>query len=154
MGIALAIPLLGCSSGPLPTTVMMTDFSFEPRHIGLRAGVRSTLTLLNKGAVEHSFVVSEARLTVASPAVAPGGAATLDFVPPLGAYRFACIIPGHEEAGMVGQLSVTRRRASILAGHQVTLGAYKTVEAASAQSSGPSLLRFWLGERALDRAIG
>jgi uncharacterized cupredoxin-like copper-binding protein len=37
----------------------------------------------------------------------PGGSDVMHFwAPPAGTYVFECIIPGHKEAGMVGQMIV------------------------------------------------
>ena len=38
-------------------TVTMTDFKFTPKSVTVRAGVPVELTLVNKGAVEHEFMV-------------------------------------------------------------------------------------------------
>src|SRR3970040_552967 len=46
-------------------TVTMTDFKFTPKSVTVRAGVPVELTLVNKGAVEHEFMV------YASPKAAP-----------------------------------------------------------------------------------
>lgn len=85
------------------------EFGFEPRTLELRAGEATRIELENEGAIEHSLVVE-----------APDGegdwihlhalprqtdAATYEIERP-GRYPVLCTIPGHVEAGMVGELVV------------------------------------------------
>lgn len=104
--LAVAVGL-GCGGGSPEVTVVMTEFAFEPVQIAIQAGQRTTVTLQNKGSVEHNFTVRQ--VSVVSPNVAPGQTAKIEIAAPRGTYPLVCTVPGHEEAGMVGQVTAARR---------------------------------------------
>jgi FtsP/CotA-like multicopper oxidase with cupredoxin domain len=83
-------------------------------------GWRVRVTCTNKGAMAHSCAVVRGPMTI-TPAfrgattpnptdgIPPGQTATFSFVASrVGVYRFACLVPGHEEARMWDVLVVTR----------------------------------------------
>ena len=91
------------ASGP-NITVTMTEFKFDPMNITVTLGQSVNLTLVNKGSIEHTWVVvgTPIKFTVAA-----GKTTTQTFTAPAaGTYKIDCDIPGHKEAGMVGQLIV------------------------------------------------
>ena len=47
------------ATGEQPVALTMTDFKFTPAQVSLRAGVPAQIRLVNKGAVEHEFMVYE-----------------------------------------------------------------------------------------------
>ena len=61
------------------------------------------LNLVNDDFVPHSFTIDELNIDFH---VHPRGEDYLIFTAPPGTYTFYCTIPGHQEAGMVGQLIV------------------------------------------------
>jgi uncharacterized cupredoxin-like copper-binding protein len=84
--------------------VVAREFSFEPARIEVQAGRPFTLILENQGAVEHEIEVHEANIHLhAGPRQTVQGTFT---IPTPGTYEIACEIPGHKEAGMVGELVV------------------------------------------------
>jgi uncharacterized cupredoxin-like copper-binding protein len=86
----------------------MTEFAFEPARVSIPRAQKTTIKLQNKGAVEHNLTV--AQLNLASKNVAPGQTATMEFAVPRGpTMRMVCTVPGHEEAGMVGEIAVVER---------------------------------------------
>ncbi|MCH7745830.1 MAG: hypothetical protein IIC84_07155, partial [Chloroflexi bacterium] len=109
-------------------------WGFDPEVIEIPVGRRVKLTLVNGGRAEHDVEVSglmaehieivggmahSERLggggheddVVAAHAMA-GAVSSVIFTPTMaGVYEFACTIPGHKEAGMVGKLIVTDVRA-------------------------------------------
>jgi uncharacterized cupredoxin-like copper-binding protein len=99
--------LVGCQSPPSETTVLMTDYAFEPKQLTLQPGQKTTLLLQNKGGVEHNLEIPELRVN--SQTVAPGQSVKLDVAGPARVYKVVCTIPGHEEQGMVGELRIQRR---------------------------------------------
>jgi len=130
LAAAGALVLAACSSTPAAQEVRVeaTEFAFGPATIEVTAGLPVTLTLANVGSVEHDLTVQEiplaersaaegpmeghtmsaeaeqAQLHVAAPAGQP---AELTFTPTQpGTYEFACSVPGHKEAGMIGTLVV------------------------------------------------
>ncbi|MCZ7618959.1 MAG: plastocyanin/azurin family copper-binding protein [Myxococcota bacterium] len=85
---------------------------FEPRRIEVQAGIPTRIELENAGAAEHSLVVKTAGgdRDWVHIHVLPGAseAATYRLDTP-GTYPVLCTIPGHTEAGMVGELVVLVR---------------------------------------------
>jgi hypothetical protein len=79
---------------------------------GWRVRVRCT----NHGTIGHSCAVVRGPMTVtpafrgaATPILPQGASTTFSFVASrTGSYRFACLVPGHEEARMYDVLEVTR----------------------------------------------
>jgi Sulfocyanin (SoxE) domain len=88
--------------------------------VSVPRGWRVKVTCTNKGDMDHSCAVVHGPMTdtpafrgatIPNPVVGllPGRSATFSFVASrVGAYRFACLVPGHEEARMWDVLVVTR----------------------------------------------
>ena len=111
-------------------TLDAEEWLFEPAVLEVPVGHRVELSLVNHGMVEHdvevvgvpvedievvSAVERHERLGgghhdegVIAAHAEPGTTATVVFTATeVGEYEFACTIPGHKEAGMVGKLVVT-----------------------------------------------
>ncbi len=86
-------------------TVTATEFKYDPATIQASPGQTINLTVKNIGTVQHTFVLSQANVKLT---IDPGKTATQTFKAPstAGTYQYECDIPGHKEAGMVGQLIV------------------------------------------------
>ncbi len=101
----------GTSSGTAPVAagaptleVVATDFAFRPAQFRVRARQTVNIALPNRGAILHDLTIPALRFQI----VAQSGqrpAAALTATAP-GTYEFYCSVPGHQEAGMVGQLIV------------------------------------------------
>ena len=114
----------------LEITLDAEEWRFEPSIVEVPMGHRVKLTLVNDGRVEHDVEIAgvpaenievmdgverHERLGgglhhegVVAAHAEPGTTATVMFtVTEAGEYDFACTIPGHKEAGMVGKLVVT-----------------------------------------------
>jgi uncharacterized cupredoxin-like copper-binding protein len=128
--VALALVLAACGGGAAETTritVTMKEFTFEPNPITVAAGTPVEITLVNEGAVEHDFAIesipAENVVTEGSmndhamteehsefdvhTATAVGESSVLRFTPTQpGTYQIICSVPGHKEAGMIGELIV------------------------------------------------
>jgi uncharacterized cupredoxin-like copper-binding protein len=101
--------------------VQASDFSFDPDRWVVPTGEAFEVELENAGTIVHVWAVlrhdaaveREAELTsddilLRSEAVNPGTAARQTFtIDEAGSYRVICTIPGHFDAGMVGELTVT-----------------------------------------------
>jgi uncharacterized cupredoxin-like copper-binding protein len=104
---------------------MGDDMRFRPARIEVHEGETLRFVLRNHGAVMHEFVLGTTSELEAHAArmkampemehdapymahVAPGKAGEIvwAFNRP-GRFRFACLIPGHYDAGMVGEVVVT-----------------------------------------------
>lgn len=103
---------------------MSDAMRFSPAEISVRAGETVQFAVANRGQVLHEMVIgSEQDLATHAEwmkkfpgmehdepfmaHVAPGksGAIVWQFTTP-GEFRFACLVPGHYEAGMVGRIRV------------------------------------------------
>lgn len=121
----LALVLAACGGAAArPSTsfsVELSDFKFTPDKFIVPAGQQITLTLSNKGAVEHEFVIIKKGEQVTIPFDAddeekvywehelePGKTETVTFTAPSepGEYEVICGVEGHLEAGMKGTLTV------------------------------------------------
>lgn len=84
-------------------TVTATEFMFDPDTLDIEAGTETTIELVNSGGVEHDFTIDDHAMTHAG--VGETARGTIEPLEP-GTYEFYCSIPGHREAGMVGELTV------------------------------------------------
>jgi uncharacterized cupredoxin-like copper-binding protein len=111
----------GQGAGQLKVT--MTEFKFTPDVFSATAGSNVSLSLLNSGSVQHTFVILKAGTTATSPfddsqkpniywsvSVDPGQTVNTSFTAPdqAGDYQIVCDLPGHLEGGMVAKLTVTK----------------------------------------------
>ncbi len=107
-------------SGGTSIKVTTTEFAFDPATVSVPAGANVTLTLVNSGTVEHTWVVLKQGVNVTtatgldqnsiffSSKVEPGQTTTFNFTAPAtaGDYQIICDLPGHLEGGMKGTLTV------------------------------------------------
>ncbi|HEX9681397.1 MAG TPA: plastocyanin/azurin family copper-binding protein [Anaerolineales bacterium] len=120
--LLLVVALAGCGRPSASFDVIMTDFAFSPASYNVVGGSEVILTLTNRGAVVHNWVMLLPGSQVTSPfdeddeprvlwraRVQAGETETFTFTAPqsLGEYPIVCTEPGHYEAGMVGRLTVT-----------------------------------------------
>lgn len=110
LGLLLGGGMVG-QAAPRPPVVHLAagtaqnEFAFVPKEITVAAGQPVTLTLANKGKIQHDLGIEA--LKVKFDLVDPGKSASVTFTPARkGSYEFVCIIPGHKEAGMKGVLIV------------------------------------------------
>jgi uncharacterized cupredoxin-like copper-binding protein len=106
--VGLAFAASACGSAETEVPIAISDFAFEPKQITIERGKKSVLVLQNKGAVEHNLSIQ--RQPIASQMVQPGQTVRMDIQLPPGNYPFICTVPGHEEAGMTGQITSARGR--------------------------------------------
>ncbi len=106
--LVLAFGLAACGGGGGTTgdadvsVAAVAGFDFQPTELTAEAG-EITVELVNEDEQRHTFVIDEADLRIdAQGGQSATGTATLE----AGTYRFYCDVPGHEEAGMVGELEV------------------------------------------------
>lgn len=114
--------LAGCGQqAPKPVEVQVTlsEFKVEASPLTVPANTPVKFVVTNKGTIEHEMVVEKQGAvdqpleTTSGPAEAEkipaGGTKTLEwtFTEP-GEYQLACHVPGHFEAGMVVNFTVTK----------------------------------------------
>lgn len=115
--------LIACGGEESATTlkVDMVEFMFEPKTFTVPAGEEITLELVNKGALEHDFVILKKGVTAEGnfdhsarqddilfeARLHPGKSGAFTFtIAEAGEYQVICSIPGHLVAGMAGKLIV------------------------------------------------
>ncbi|TAK20785.1 MAG: nitrite reductase, copper-containing [Chloroflexota bacterium] len=90
------------ATGPFNLDVTATEFKFAPPEITIGGTGDLNITLINKGAIEHDFIVEGIDGKILAPA---GQTVKGTFkLAKAGIYTYVCSIPGHKEAGMKGQL--------------------------------------------------
>lgn len=125
--LVLPLVLVGCGPQKISLEIEMTDFAFKPADISVPAGAEITLTLTNKGKVEHDWALMKAGKKASTPfrdhdnpdiyveqEAKAGATETKTFTAPSkpGEYQIVCTEPGHLEAGMKGKLTVTKQELS------------------------------------------
>lgn len=112
--LVLAAILLHWGSGDagVPHTVQVVaaagqaEFVFTPMEVLLSVGRPVTITVVNKGKVEHDWLAESLGVSI-KPVVPPGKSGSVTFTPSRrGSFEFHCTVPGHKEAGMKGMLVV------------------------------------------------
>ncbi len=100
--------------------VTMADIKFDPSTWTVNAGSQVTVNIKNTGTVEHTWTVMKTPISGSytaanqsdiyynSDKIPAGTTKTVTFTAPSqpGNYQVICTVPGHFEAGMVGQLTV------------------------------------------------
>ncbi len=107
--VFLSVMLVACGGGPgsVSFNIEGQDILYDNTSLTAQVGQEVTVTLENVGALEHSFLIDE--LGVDSGSVAAGASGTVTFTPSTaGTFTFYCNIPGHSDAGMVGELTVSQ----------------------------------------------
>jgi len=110
--------LAGCAKKPVDVTVTLTEFVVDASPLSVPANTPIHFTITNAGAVEHEFVLELASAQDVPmekdgqesevEAIEPGAVVTLDWtITESGEYHLACYTPGHFEAGMVTNFTVT-----------------------------------------------
>lgn len=94
----------GGGGGGSQLSITGSDYKFEPVNVTARANQPVTVSFRNTASQAHDWTVSDFNAQV----VAQGGQTqSLTFTPTrTGQFKIVCAQPGHEVAGMVGQLTV------------------------------------------------
>jgi uncharacterized cupredoxin-like copper-binding protein len=102
-----ALLLSACSTTPSTkeVTLIGTDIAWNLDTIEAQAGQTLEITVRNEGVLDHDFVIEAFDVDIL---LSPGAEQTVTIVPDQAmVIDYICSIPGHEEAGMVGQIIVT-----------------------------------------------
>jgi uncharacterized cupredoxin-like copper-binding protein len=127
---AQATPAAGAGSPPTTFDLQLKDIAFSVKELDVPANTQITINITNAGAATHNFNIDD--LNVHSGDVPAGGNATVTFNSgPAGTHQYYCNIPGHKEAGMVGQLKVVEGGASVPAASPAASPAVASPAAAS-----------------------
>lgn len=91
--------------GAPEVTVTAIDIDFQPQSLQLTAGEPLNVTVVNDGEALHDFTLEEAGIHVN---VEPGDTkVTSVALDAPGEYEVVCTVPGHADAGMVIDVTVT-----------------------------------------------
>ena len=90
-------------------SVTASEFRFEPSTLSVDPGETVRVELSNDGQIAHNFTITTLDQKTAT--IQPGKTSRLTFTAPEapGTYpiRFVCSVPGHEDAGMIGEIVVS-----------------------------------------------
>jgi plastocyanin len=98
--------------GPGPTgsaaittvTIEAREFGFSPAAVTIPASGATRIVVRDAGRIVHNFTIDALGVQVVVP---PGGSGEVTLVDPApGTYPFYCSVSGHQEAGMVGTITV------------------------------------------------
>ena len=90
---------------PQAITVEGNEFAFSPSTITAKMGQPITVTFKNTGKYPHNFTVAD--LNVQTKTIKTGEQDTVTFTPSkTGSFTYVCTVPGHEDKGMKGTLTV------------------------------------------------
>ncbi len=105
LGLAVLVAHLHAGAAPQKVRVEAKEFAYVPNRITVQAGRPVEILLVNRGVIEHDFVID--RFKVKTGLIKPAQSGTVTFTPSAkGTFPFYCSVPGHKEAGMTGTLVV------------------------------------------------
>jgi plastocyanin len=105
-GLLTAATGVGAVYAQSTTTVVMTEFAFDPATLTVPAG-RDTFVLDNTGQFPHTMRIEGNGVSVdVAPPIDGGETATASVTLAPGTYNVWCPVDGHRERGMVGTLTV------------------------------------------------
>lgn len=112
------------AAGSASLSVSLTDFALNPDQLTAPSGRELVFEVSNDGQSVHTFAVDTGNGVKVTPEIASGSSATLT-VPALadGDYKISCTVPGHEDLGMVGTLTVSADAGPVAAGATGATGA-------------------------------
>lgn len=87
----------------IETTVTAYDIYFEPPVLTIPANTGVKVELPNEGVIPHNFSIDALDISVH---IQPGETQEVVINAPPGTYEYYCDMPGHEQAGMVGTLTI------------------------------------------------
>lgn len=90
---------------PLETTIIALDIKWDVENLEAKAGQKITITLNNEGLLDHNFSIKDLGIDIN---IAAGGTEVATFViTEPGTFDYFCNVPGHQEAGMTGTITVS-----------------------------------------------
>lgn len=107
-GSALAAHKPAAAGGTtLNVKALATGLAFDTKSLKAKAGM-VTIRLTNLSALKHDLAVESGEKVLAkTPLLAQGKTGSLTVKLKKGTYDFVCDVPGHEDAGMKGTLTVS-----------------------------------------------
>lgn len=87
---------------PSAVTVSIKEWAIEPVEMTVAAG-KVTFTVTNAGTIDHDFAIEGVNKIEL---ITPTDTKTMEVTLEPGSYNILCDLAGHQEAGMVGKLTV------------------------------------------------
>jgi uncharacterized cupredoxin-like copper-binding protein len=101
----LAALMAACSVPTKEVTLVAEDIMWSMETIEAKVNQPIEITIRNAGALDHDFVIEELDIDIL---LSPGDVEVVEFtVDHAGTIVYICNIPGHEEAGMVGEIIIS-----------------------------------------------
>lgn len=101
----LGLLVVACSTPTLKVNLDAEDIMWDPTTIEAKVNQPIQITIRNEGALDHNLVIEEYDINLL---LSPGDIEVVDLtIDHAGTVTYICSIPGHEEAGMVGEIIVT-----------------------------------------------
>ncbi len=105
--LLLLLVMVSCSGEPESKEIILIaeDISWNQPLIEAQVGQEVQLTVRNDGVLDHNFVFDKLNIELH---LSPGESENISFVlTEEGNYDFICSIPGHEDAGMSGEIVIS-----------------------------------------------
>ena len=96
-------PVAAGGAPAAPVTIEAVDIDWNPKQMSIPANTDVTVTVPNVGASPHTFVIEALGIKIE---MAAGETKEVVINAAAGTYDYICDVPGHEEAGMIGTLTV------------------------------------------------
>jgi uncharacterized cupredoxin-like copper-binding protein len=125
------------AAGPTTVSVTLSDFTIDPATMTAPAGSALAFEVTNDGPSPHTFAVKAPGQTYDTGEIQANASATLQ-VPGLaaGSYEVLCTVPGHDQLGMKGTLTVG---ASSSTDETTTTDGSGSMAGMSGAAAGPSM---------------
>ena len=113
VALAAVLALAGCgekrhtssSAGASSSAASISETEFKLSTSG-SVSPGSTITVKNDGATTHALDIEMPKGEIKTRSLKPGDSVQLQAPDKAGTYEFYCPVPGHEQAGMKGTLTV------------------------------------------------
>jgi uncharacterized cupredoxin-like copper-binding protein len=101
----IMVILTACGTSTVKVDLIANDIEWNITTINAKVNQPIEITVTNAGALDHDLVIDELGVDIL---LAPGDTEVVSVtVDHAGTIQYICSIPGHEEAGMVGDIVVT-----------------------------------------------
>jgi uncharacterized cupredoxin-like copper-binding protein len=107
LSLGLVALLAACSSTPKPLkmTLVAEDIMWSTHEIHAKVNQPVELTIRNDGALDHDIVIADLDVDIL---LSPGDSEVVNFtIDHATTIQYICSIPGHEEAGMTGEIVIS-----------------------------------------------
>ncbi len=133
---ATSAPAAAATLGSLE--VRSFEMGFEPASLTVKQPGRYAVRLVNTGALPHDITFDDGTRIVANPGATAEGEVSI----PATGQGFVCAIPGHKDAGMVGQVRVEGQAAPAASAEHDGHGGAPAATSVEADPNAPAPVRY------------